>query len=103
MLHNTFGIALAEQVFGLQILMADGQRVFVRDIARQHVLEDLGFIPTLADCFKEAPVRPWMARARKGLSAANVSGTKPELTRLAAPAGQNNKSPNTQESEETHP
>lgn len=64
-LHNSFGIALAEQVFGLANTNADGRRVFVREIGLQHVLEDLGFIPTLEECLRELSLRPWMAGARK--------------------------------------
>ena len=64
-LHNSLGIAIAEQVFGLAITNADGRRVFVREIGQQHILEDLGFIPTLGECLKELPLRPWMAGARK--------------------------------------
>jgi hypothetical protein len=67
MLHNGFGIALAEQVFGPAILNSEQRRVFVRDIAEQHVLEDLGCIPSLAECLQELPLRPWMAGARKAL------------------------------------
>ena len=85
-LHNSFGVDLAEQVFGPQLVNSDGKRVFVRDVAQQHVLEDLGFVPALADCLKETPVRPWMAGARKGLAAADVPGTEPEFARLAAHA-----------------
>jgi len=59
-LHNSFGIAVAEQVFGLAITNANGRRVFVREIGQQHVLEDLGMIPTLADCLSEVRIRPWM-------------------------------------------
>ena len=66
-LHNGFGIALAEQVFGSAITNLEGKRVFVRDIGEQHILEDLGCIPSLADCLKELPLRPWMAGARKAL------------------------------------
>jgi hypothetical protein len=64
-LHNSFGIALAEQVFGLAITNADGRRMFVREIGMQHILEDFGCIPTLGECLKELPLRPWMAGARK--------------------------------------
>ncbi len=64
-LHNSFGIALAEQVFGPAITNSSGRRVFVREIGIQHVLEDLGFIPTLAECLEETPLRPWMAGARQ--------------------------------------
>ena len=67
-LHNSFGIALAEQVFGPAITNSSGRRVFVREIGAQHVLEDLGFIPTLAECLAETPLRPWMVGARKVLN-----------------------------------
>jgi hypothetical protein len=39
--------------------------VHVRDIAEQHVLEDLGFIPSLNDWLREMPSQPWMAGVRK--------------------------------------
>jgi len=72
-LHSSFGIALAEQVFGIAITNADGKRVFVREIGAQHVLEDLGFIPTLAECLAETPIRPWMAGACQLRRRASVS------------------------------
>ena len=37
----------------------------MRDIAEQHVLEDLGFIPSLNDWLKEMTPQPWMAGLRK--------------------------------------
>ena len=78
-LHNGFGIALAEQVFGSAVTNSDGKRVFVREIGQQHVLEDLGCIPALAECLSELPLRPWMAGARKAISPefseANVAAT----------------------------
>ena len=64
-LHNSFGILLAEQVFGPSITNSSGRRVFVRDIGRQHVTEDLGFIPTLGECLQDLPISPWMAGAHK--------------------------------------
>lgn len=66
-LHNSFGMLLAEQVFGPAITNSDDRRVFVRDIAVQHITEDLGFIPSLEQCLRELPVRPWMAGAGKAL------------------------------------
>ena len=65
LLHNSFGILLAEQVFGPALTNSAGRRVFVRDIAAQHVCEDRGWIPTVAECLAELPLRPWMAGARK--------------------------------------
>jgi hypothetical protein len=62
-LHNAFGILLAEQVFGPALVNTAGRRVFTRDIGLQHVREDLGFVPSLAECLAELPLRPWMAGA----------------------------------------
>lgn len=59
--HSAFGIFLIEELFGRSITNSDGKEVFVRDIAEQHVLEDLGTIPSLSDWLKQIPVEPWMA------------------------------------------
>src|SRR3990167_5253322 len=55
-LHNAFGIYLCEQVFGTTIVNSDGRVVSVRDIGEQHVLDDLGTIPTLQDCLEGLPM-----------------------------------------------
>lgn len=65
LLHHSFGILLAEQVFGPAVSLSNGRRVFVRDIGAQHVLEDLGFIPTPAQCLADLPLAPWMAGAAR--------------------------------------
>jgi len=63
--HSAFGIYLIEELFGRIVTNSDGREVFVRDIAEQHVIEDLGFIPSLSDWLKEMPSKPWMAGMRK--------------------------------------
>ena len=64
-LHNSFGVLLAERMFGASLTNSELRRVFVRDIGFQHVMEDLGFVPTLAECLAETPLRPWMAGAKR--------------------------------------
>jgi hypothetical protein len=76
LLHNSFGLLLAEQVFGPSLQNSDGRRVFTRDLAAQHIFEDLGFIPTVAECLGELPLRPWMAGSRK------ILATSPSLHSL---------------------
>ena len=76
LLHNSFGLLLAEQVFGPSIQNSAGRRVFTRDLAAQHILEDLGFIPTVAQCLGDLPLRPWMAGSRK------ILATSPSLHSL---------------------
>lgn len=62
--HSAFGIFLIEELFGRTITNSDGREVHVRDIAEQHVLEDIGFIPSLSDWLKEMPSQAWMAGVR---------------------------------------
>ena len=63
--HSAFGIYVIEDIFGRTLTNSDGKEVFVRDVAEQHVLEDLGCIPSLSDWLHEMPSEPWMAGARK--------------------------------------
>ena len=60
-LHNSFGCYLVEQIFGITITNSDGRTVSTRDIAEQHILDDLGYIPTVEDWLKELPVKDWMS------------------------------------------
>lgn len=59
-LHSTFGIFLCEQVYGAYIINSDQKEVSVRDIGEQHVLEDLGRIPTVGDYLENMVLQPWM-------------------------------------------
>ncbi len=62
-LHHSFGIHLAERVFGPVIRTSTGREVPTRVVAERHVVEDLGRIPTLADWLRHLHVAPWMRRA----------------------------------------
>lgn len=55
-LHNSFGIYLCEQVFGTNLVNSEGSAISVRDIGEEHVLEDLGRIPSLAECLQTMPL-----------------------------------------------
>lgn len=61
--HHSEGIFLCEAVFGIAIVNADGKRVAVRQIAEQHVLDDLGWIPSVKDWLQHVEIQPWMARS----------------------------------------
>jgi len=60
LLHNSWGIYLAERIFGILITNSEGKQVSVRDVAEQHVLDDLGHIPTLDKCFRSMSLETWM-------------------------------------------
>lgn len=73
LLHSSFGIYLCEQVFGHQIKNSADDIVQVRDVAEEHVLEDLGFIPTVQDYFKHMQLATWMGgRVKKRKQTFNV-------------------------------
>jgi len=59
-LHSSFGIFLCESQFGTFITNESGKAVQVRDIAEHHVIEDLGFIPTIQDYLKDMPFYAWL-------------------------------------------
>ncbi len=60
-LHSSFGIFLCEQVFGTRLTRdSDLKHVQVRDIAEHHVIEDMGFIPTIQDYLKDLPFYDWL-------------------------------------------
>ena len=58
--HHSAGIYECERIFGQSIINSEGKEVFVRYIGEQHVIEDLGFIPTLYDWFESMELQDWM-------------------------------------------
>jgi hypothetical protein len=68
-LHSSWGIELAIQLFGQTFTRAsDGRAVPTRWIGEQHVVEDCGFVPTLKDWLSELPLQPWMLRGARTFS-----------------------------------
>jgi hypothetical protein len=65
--HHSAGIFLAEQVFGVSITNSEGKAVPVRYLGEQHVLEDLGRIPTLQDWLVNLKPAPWMYGQKLGV------------------------------------
>lgn len=58
--HHSEGIFELEEKFGEYIVNSDGKKVYTRYIGEQHVLEDLGFIPTVDDWLSEMNLQKWM-------------------------------------------
>jgi hypothetical protein len=59
-LHNAFGIDLLEQTYGVFFINSDGKEIPTRKIGEQHVLEDLGQIPSLYECLLYTPDQSWL-------------------------------------------
>ena len=55
---------MLETVFGETITISSGRIVPVRLIGEQHVLEDVGTIPSFADWARLIEPRPWMMRGQ---------------------------------------
>jgi hypothetical protein len=78
LLHSSFGIYLAEKVFGTNLILEPfkswgngvqetilDRRVSVRDIAEQHVIQDLGFIPSVQQYLDHMELAEWMGGKKK--------------------------------------
>lgn len=48
-LHSSWGVFLCEKFFGTYITNSDNRKVQVRDVAEQHIIDDMGCIPTPQD------------------------------------------------------
>ena len=59
------GIYIAERVFGTYIVNSHGRKVQVRDIAENHILEDMGTIPTVQDYLQHLPLLPWLGGKKR--------------------------------------
>ena len=58
--HHSQGIEECEKTFGIYLQNSDGKKVPVKSIAEQHILEDLGFIPSLQDWICNIYIKSWM-------------------------------------------
>lgn len=64
-LHSSFGIFICERVFGTNLKNSDGRLVSVRDVAEQHVIDDLGTIPTVQDYLSGMPFYDWLGGKKR--------------------------------------
>lgn len=60
LLHSSFGIYIAERVFGTYITNSDNRKISTRDILEMHVIEDMGCIPTVQDYLQHLPMLDWL-------------------------------------------
>jgi len=62
--HHTEGIFQCEEIFGKTIINSDDKTVPVRAIGEQHVLEDLGRVPSFRDWMAVMEYKSWMNKAK---------------------------------------
>ena len=66
--HHSEGIFMLESLFGSTITLSTGRVLPVRFVGEQHVLEDLGRIPTVADWLGRIQPESWMLGRGKALA-----------------------------------
>jgi len=59
-LHSSFGCFIVEQVFGTSRVNSAGKEYSPRDVAEDHCIEDLGFIPTMDKWLGNMTIQTWM-------------------------------------------
>lgn len=64
-LHNSIGPFIVERVFGVTRKNSAGRTYSPRDVAEQHIIEDLGRIPSVSDYLKNMQMQPWMGVPKK--------------------------------------
>lgn len=64
--HHSEGIFWAEKEFGIYITNSNGKMVPTRILGEQHVMEDIGFIPTIKDYLDHMTVQNWMFKPGEG-------------------------------------
>lgn len=64
-LHSAFGCFLVEKVFGRTRINSDGKEYSPRDVAEDHIQQDLGFIPTMEHYLNNMTIQPWMSGTEK--------------------------------------
>lgn len=75
LLHNTFGIYLAERLYGDEngnITNSAGKKVSVRDICEEHIIEDMGRIPAVTEYLEGMPFYEWLGGPKKTRTVINM-------------------------------
>jgi len=100
--HHTLGVWLCQEIFGPTLVIAGEHAVKeipVRLIAEQHILEDLGWLPSPADYLKNMPIEVWMSGSQRrsvplshvlkqrGEGEASVFGGTLDVPRVPTPEG----------------
>lgn len=58
--HSSLGCYLIQDIFGIERINSDGKPYSPRDVAEQHIIEDLGRIPPVSDYLNNMTLQPWM-------------------------------------------
>lgn len=65
LLHSAFGCYVVERVFGVTRTNSDGKVYSPREVAEDHIQQDLGFIPSAEHYLGNMKIQDWMSGTRK--------------------------------------
>lgn len=78
--HHTEGVFLCERIFGKVLHVKKSAKTIqvpVRLVAEQHILEDLGWLPSFSDYINGMPIQKWMSGSvRKEVPLSHILGDK---------------------------
>jgi len=61
--HHTFFVhQVLTRVFGHVIINSDGKAVSVKDVGEQHLMDDMGFLPSAQDYIQDLPLKHWHSK-----------------------------------------
>lgn len=79
--HHAEGCYMAERIFGHTISTSNGKNIPTRWVAEQHILEDMGFIPSMQDWLSNIQAQEWMRpKFDKADQPATLKTTKLEVS-----------------------
>lgn len=78
-LHNAFGCFLVEKVFGVKRINSEGKEYSPRDIAEEHIIQDMGRIPTVSDYLEGMPFYDWLGGRVKNKKTVSLKGPEDQV------------------------
>ncbi len=61
LLHSSFGVMMAEKALGTHFVNSVGKIVPIREVAIDHIRQDLGFVPSVDKWLQNLQLQPWMS------------------------------------------
>ncbi len=56
---------MCEKIFGPTLKLSNGKEIPTRWVGEQHVMEDMGRIPSMQDWFENITPQPWMNKPQR--------------------------------------
>lgn len=76
-LHNSMGPFIAEKAFGIIRVNSDGRTYSVRDIVEEHIIEDMGCIPSVSKYLDGMPMYDWLGGPKRKITRIPFKKTPP--------------------------